>query len=260
MHTLNAELTRLFGWVSPDSGVAAYGVSPQGLVRALVLELAKPAEWALVSAMYHAVRSDLGLPVPAIAVSGTDAYQLWFSVREPVQILEGRAFLSCLRARYWPDVADDRVRILPSQDPLGGIVVHATPPPILQEVSGNWSAFVSPGLASLFEETPWLDTPPSPDAQADVLSQMQSIKPAQFLEVMSHLAAPHHQKVPTISTLPSFAEHARKPGNPHPTIPGNDPRAFLLRVMNDPSVDWRSRVEAAKALLPYAESTSYSVD
>ena len=33
----------------------------------------------------HAVQADLALPAPAIAVTGSDGVQLWFSLVQPVQ-------------------------------------------------------------------------------------------------------------------------------------------------------------------------------
>ena len=33
----------------------------------------------------------------------------------------------------------------------------------------------------------------------------------------------------------------------------NDPKGFLIAVMNDPHIGVRDRIEAAKALLPYFE-------
>ena len=57
-------------------------VTPGGRVRALVLELGRPADWDALLAVWQGVQADLALPAPTIAVSGTDAYQLWFSVAQ----------------------------------------------------------------------------------------------------------------------------------------------------------------------------------
>ena len=50
----------------------------------MVLELTGPADWDVLSAVWRGVQADLELPAPAIAVSGTDGLQLWFSLEAPV--------------------------------------------------------------------------------------------------------------------------------------------------------------------------------
>ena len=71
MNRLQAEQQRLY--LSHDSGP-----------RALMLALAQPGSWAGLAKVWQGVQADLELPAPAIAVSGTDSYQLWFSLAQPV--------------------------------------------------------------------------------------------------------------------------------------------------------------------------------
>ena len=254
MHALTTELNRLFTCSASDGVQPTVWISPDRCVRALVLELGRPADWDAVGAMWQAVQADLALPAPAIAVSGIDAYQLWFSLLEPVPAAVGSTFLSRLRARYWSDIADARLRLLPFTEPTSGEWVHAAPVPMLQECNGNWSAFVIPGMASLFADAPWLDAHPSPEAQAEVLSQVRSIQPTQFQAAREHLAS----AIPSGEqpVMPSHAHNTHLQVTRHP---GNEaaakgPHAFLLDVMNDPSIAMQWRLEAAKALLPYSES------
>lgn len=215
--------------------------APEGLVRALVLELARPADWDRLSPLWRGVQTDLALPAPAIAVSGVDGYQLWFSLAEPVAVVEAAAFLDALRRHYLGDVAPGRIRTIPS---LAG-TPHSSQPESLPQIpeaqpgTSRWSAYVASDLAPIFAEEPWLFQEPSPDAQASVLNRLSSIKPAAFQAALALLrpAAPSGRPAPV----------------PTGTAPPQEPRSFLLAVMNDPAIDLQWRIEAAKALLPYFE-------
>ena len=116
-----------------------------------------------------------------------------------------------------------------SVSPSPGVSVRASDPK-------SWSAFVAPDLAPIFADEPWLDQPPSPEAQASVLARLQSIKPAALAAALARLrpAAP-----------------SDRPPEPVAAGPQLTPKAFLLAVMQDPTVALDLRIEAAKALLPY---------
>jgi hypothetical protein len=192
----------------------------------MVLELARPASWDVLSRVWQGVQADLELPAPAIAVSGSDGYQLWFSLSESVPVAQAMAFLQSLCRRYLGDVKPERIVMQPAVD--------ASVPPI-EVAPGFWSAFVASDLASLFTDEPWLDLPPGDDAQADLLSRLQSMKPGDFKRALGPASAP---------TPPALADAS---------VTGLDPRRFLLQVMNDPATELHLRIEAAKALLPYFE-------
>lgn len=238
MNRLQAEQRRLFLLPDPINDLT----SPDGLVRALVLELVQPAEWGPLTALWQGVQGDLGLPAPAIAVSGVDGYQLWFSLLEPVPLADAHAFLEGLRQRYLADVPARRVRILPLAPQASASPVHARLVPAEQEVSGHWSAFVAPELLTMFADDAWLDFAPNAEAQADLLSRVQCIKPGDFQRVLAELAPPVPALEPAAAPAPASAAH-------NPRTPEQDPRRFLLAVMNDESVELRWRIEAAKALL-----------
>jgi hypothetical protein len=194
-----------------------------------VLELARPASWHELSKVWQGVQADLELPAPAIAVSGIDSYQLWFSLAQPVPTEEARAFLDALRRRYLADVKPVRVSMHPP----------STVPPV-EAAPGRWSAFLTSDLAALFADEPWLDLPPSADAQAELLSRLQNAKPDAWQLALERLRPP----------VPS-------PAATEPPAVGDgklDPKRFLLDVMKDASVEMHLRIEAAKALLPYFES------
>jgi len=203
-------------------------IDAKGRVRALVLSLARPADWAVLGRVWQGVQADLGWPAPGIAVSGTDACQLWFSLAEPVPTADAHALLEHLRSRYLAGVPPHRVALLPSAD---GVDL-APPVPALQADGEIWSAYVAPDLAPVFADTPWLDVRPSPEGQAELLARLSSIRAAEYRAALP--AAPAGPVPATASgSATSFT----------------DPRQFLLQVMNDGRVEMALRIEAAKALL-----------
>ncbi|MFG6440121.1 hypothetical protein [Roseateles sp. LKC17W] len=206
-----------------------YPPAPPGHTRTLLLELARPADWAALGPLWRGVQADLALPAPAIAVSGTDGLQLWFSLQQPVASARAGVFLAGLQARYLADVAPARLRLL-TDGPL-------PPMPAQDATSGNWSAFIAPDLAPVFADTPWLDIPPGADGQADLLGRLAGIPPAAFDAALQALQP---------ATLP-VATAPRAPAAP---AGGDvDPRQFLQRVLNDESAPLALRVDAARTLL-----------
>ncbi len=265
MNRLHAEFDRLYlphptHRLGADADVDAGAdadvsglIDAQGRVRALVLELARPADWDQLSQAWRGAQADLGLPAPAIAVSGTDGLQLWFSLAAPVSVPQAHAFLESLRSRYLPDVAPGRLRLLPALDTSSsaGALVHARQVPALHAQTGNWSVFVASDLVPLFADTPWLDSAPSDEGQANLLRDLDSIKPTAWAAALQQLTPSTLRagaEAPTTgaNTLDTGSREAVSPG-------GLDPRRFLLAVMNDHAVPLALRIEAAKALLPYPD-------
>lgn len=239
MNRLSSELCRLYAptAVAEAAGEANFPlIGADGQVRALVLELGRPADWAAVAAVWQGVQAELGLPAPAIVVQGVDAYQLWFSLAQPLPAHQGHGLLQALAARYLGGVAPHRLRLLPAT----GSAQHAALVP-QQVADERWSAFVSADLAPMFTETPWLDLAPNLDGQAGLLATLQCIQPDAVQEALVRLRpspvaiadAPQH----------SVADRWAMAGQ------HDDPRRFLQRVMNDETVALALRVEAAKALL-----------
>lgn len=224
MNRLDTERQRLYPPPAPDGGV-----------RTLVLALAAPADWEALGRVWRAVQTELGLPAPGIAVSGTDALQLWFSLQAPVPAARAAGFLAGLRTRYLGDIAAARVRTMPS---AGGPAWQALPVPAAQGEDGPWSAFIAADLAPVFADTPWLDVAPGVDGQADLLARLQPIAPAAF-DTALHALAPAPAAVPAAAP-PAIDTHAAQ---------DLDPRRFLQQVLNDETVALALRIEAAKALL-----------
>lgn len=251
MNRLQAEFRRLYLPLSPDGRTHDFGetglIGSEGRMRAMVLGLARPADWQALSALWKGVQVDLELPAPAIAVNGVDGYQLWFSLAEPVPVAQAHAFLEALRQRYLGNIALDRLAMRPSGATWAPS--QAQPPPgvpACQAETGHWSAFVAPDLAAVFSEDPWLDVPPNPEGQADLLSRVAITQPAAFRRALTQLEP---------ASMPAASGAPGSKIDPHDADrvaagQGLDPRRFLLAVMNDPAVELHLRIEAAKALLP----------
>ena len=243
MNRLHAQWQRLFlaPGQQPQDGRAPPLADAQGLTRALLLELARPADWRALAGVWQAVQQELGLPAPAIAVSGNEGFQLWFALAAPVSPADGLAFLQALAQRYLPDVAPQRLR-LQAGDLSDGPA--AALPPQLQAQAGQWSAFVSPDLAPVFADTPWLDVAPGADGQADLLSGLHCLSPEDLRAATARLAPLH------------LDSEGAEPRAEAPAAPGartdQTPQAFLSQVMNDASVPLALRIEAAKALLAHS--------
>lgn len=259
MNRLQSELHRLY---LPRSAANAEGdavssalIDPSGAVRALVIELTRPASWEVLAKVWHGVQTELELPAPAIAVSGTDGLQLWFSLAEPVAAPRAHAFLEGLRARFVPEIALNRIRLLPAADasalqPQG----HARLVPARQAPGENWSAFVAPDLAPVFADTPWLDVPPGDEGQAALLHGLEATKPAAFEAALQRLGAGAQPARSTVAVAMD-TDHPRPGDRPATAGTDADPRRFLLQVMNDDSVALALRIDAAKALLQHATGT-----
>ena len=248
MNRLDTELNRLYlgGLVFAQAAAQTLSlVDARGRVRALVMEVLQPTGWDALAAVWQGVQAQLELPAPAIAVSGTDGLQLWFSLEASVDVARAHAFLEALRSRYLAEVPAARVRLLPDPAEPGR---HVPLVPKLQPSGDVWSAFVSPDLAGVFSEAPWLDVEPGEEGQSALLRGLQSIKPAAFDAALARLDG----DVLDARHAPAAAVAPSPPASLGTNEPTDDPRRFLLRVMNDETVALALRIEAAKALLPHA--------
>jgi hypothetical protein len=248
MTRLHTEWRRLFQ-PSPDSPDGAL-LTPEGHTRTLVLEATGPAAWSRLAPVWQVVQTELALPAPGIAVNGRDGCQLWFSLAQPVSPAQGADFLRALTTRYLGDVAPARLRCFPDRSGPGSVPAAV---PGQQAASGPWSAFVTPDLAPLFDDEPWLDLAPGDDAQADLLARLASTPVTDIERALHHL-------MPPAATTPAPAPEATPAAGPPPAQPAEhavsgprggytDPRDFLRAVMNDPTVPLPLRIEAARALL-----------
>ena len=267
MSPLQPELQRLYGWASPAAVLAAVlgtpSTEPADPVRCLVVALTRSPRWQDLEPLWRGVQSELGLPAPAIAVAGAAGLQLWFSLAEPVAVQQALVFMDALRTRFLPDVRADRVHCgfcgglrgeglaeAGMHDPAAEVV----PVPALLDESGRWSSFVAADLVAVFDDTPWLDVKPSEEGQATLLRGLATTQRSAFEQACQVLGLP---AVPAPVMPDSRAPQATAVSTPPAAglslvfTAQDDPRRFLLQVMNDNNVALALRIEAAKALLQH---------
>ena len=260
MNRLQSELARLYLPQPPEGGAAeaqpATLIDTAGRVRAMVMELARPADWEALSVVWQGVQAELELPAPAIAVSGTDGLQLWFSLAQPVAVAQAHAFLEGLRQRFLADIKPARIRLMPSVD--ASVLrqdLHAAQVPAQQsDGSGNWSAFLAPDLVPVFAESPWLDIPPNEEGQASLLRSIAVMTMPAFEAAFAMLGrAAQLTLSPVAAAAPSTDGRIVAHDRPRQvSARSEDPKQFLLQVMNDDSVAMALRIKAAKALLQHS--------
>ncbi|MCR5867811.1 hypothetical protein [Aquincola sp. J276] len=262
MSRLHDEFRRLFQPAAPVAEARPPGspvdtsalADDQGRVRALVLELARPADWPALAAVWQGVQAELGLPAPAVAVNGSEGLQLWFSLVQPVPVEQAQAFLQGLRRRWLSEVAAPRLALLPrASDAAAGAAPHwGNAAAVLSQQAqspGCWPAFIAPDLAAVFADTPWLDLQPSAEGQADLLAGLRSLPPQAWQAALQTLAppagspAPANRDLPASASAPALAPAACGDGAPAAA------ERFLRSVMDDGAAPLALRIEAAKALL-----------
>lgn len=230
MSRLQTEIKRLYGTPESEAG------NP---VRALVLELARPADWPRLAQVWQGVQADLGWPAPAIAVNGVDGYQLWFALTQALPPEEAQRVLGHLCKRYLADIAPERLRLTSG----------AAPSIPRQAATDTWSAFVTSDLAAVFADTPWLDLPPGEDAQAELLGRLSPIPLPDLTRALASAPVPAPEPAPApVATMPADMPAAPTPSAAHAPI-ADEARRFLLGVVRDPAVELALRIDAAKALL-----------
>ncbi len=264
LNRLQRERQRLFDVTPPAAGIDPagqptvqhrVGLDDQGRVRALVLALGRPADWATLSPLWRGVQADWQWPAPAIVVNGVDAFELWFSLQVPLPCEQAAALLQALCQRYLPAIRPERLQTWPDATSL----LHMPELPPRAVAPGRWAAFVAPDLPAVFQDDPSLDFEPGADAQAELLSHLRPVSPEQLSEAMdalAALAAAPEINAPTEPALgagaferPAKATQSTAPTPPSLVGPFTDPKAFLHAVMNEPAAPLGLRVEAAKALL-----------
>lgn len=239
MSRLNAEHQRLFDADAQGRQPATAGTT----VRALVLAVHSPADWAALAPLWRGVQADFGWPEAAIAVNGTDGFELWFPLADPLPRADAVQLLAQLQSRYLADVRADRLRAWPAAD------ASAAPPVCPPFAAGpeRWAAFVTPDLPAVFGDDPALDFEPGADAQADLLARLRPVTATPLRRARAALASADKPAPPAMSVTAAPSDTA--PATSTLTGRHDDPRAFLMSVMNDPSAPLALRIEAAKGLL-----------
>lgn len=257
MDHLTAQCQRLWA-ASPGGPLPAAPAAPATPVRALVVALRSPADWAALAPLWRGVQTDFDWPEPAIAVNGTDAFELWFALAEGLPWAEAARLLHGLQRRYLGAVPAERVRCWPAPpstraDAPNGPPTRSPICPPFAAAAERWAAFVAPDLPAVFGDDPALDVEPGADAQADLLARLQPVDPAALRRALAALPLQPEPVPPEPLSLEAVPPGPAEPAAPHlaaaPALgPYDDPRAFLRAVMNDPSIPLTLRIEAAKAL------------
>lgn len=184
-----------------------------GLARAMMIPFRKArgmqgdAHWLRLCEVANTLQETLGLPAPAVSISGGDAYYLWLSLATPVPAERVQSFLERLRDGYFPEVelAPDAVR------------APVALPPCLHPRTGKWAAFIHPGMGASFADEPGLDMAPPPLGQAGFLEGLESIDEEQFERVLDALETAHQSKPVTAPLVaaapaPAVSQPAPAPG------------------------------------------------
>lgn len=218
---------------------------------------ATDSEW--VSRVWALAQSEAGLPAPVISVDGASGWQLWFALAQPrpqeevERVLRhlitgllgepgvGDAQPAPLSFTCWLGVAEGAL------DPAEAGVGAVWPPVPRQVAPERWSAFVAPDLVPVFAESPWLDCAPGEEGQAALLSRLVPIGAADW----ARLAKAASAEARPAGGSAALASGDLASGEAAQPAASGDPRAFLLSVMNDPSVEMALRIEAARVLLAH---------
>lgn len=184
-----------------------------GLTRAMMIPFRKAkglegdAHWLRLCEVANTLQGTLGLPAPAVSISGGDAYYLWLSLATPVPADRAQTFLERLRDAHFAEIelAPDAVR------------APVALPPCLHPRTGKWAAFIHPGMGASFADEPGLDMSPPPLGQAAFLEGLESIGEEQFERVFLALEAAHDSAAAarptvTVAPAPTIPCHAPEPG------------------------------------------------
>jgi hypothetical protein len=188
MQKLMSELTRLYlpaGAVSPqalarhvrgETTLAIDLAAGDGMVRAMVIRFPRmangePAQhWARLCATANGLQAELGLPAPAVSISGADGYGLWLSFEASIPTAKAQDFLELLHQAYFPDI---ELRPDAASAPV-------ELPPCLNRSTGKWAAFIHPGMGAAFADESGLEMAPPLAGQAAFLEGLASIGREQF--------------------------------------------------------------------------------
>ena len=198
MQKLIAELNRLYlqpGAVAPGrlaehmlgNITLAVTLVSDGMTRAIMLPFRKAKNgggeqhWTELCAVANALQADLGLPAPAVSISGADGYGLWLSFEHPAPASQVRQFVELLGRAYFPDT------------PLAPDALNAPVelPPCLNQASGKWAAFIHPGMGASFADESGLEMAPPMAGQVAFLEGLHSISEDQLRHALAVLQPPH---------------------------------------------------------------------
>ncbi len=188
-------------WTQHFAGAATLACDPvsgENRQRTLAIAFDKQSEgdedahWKLLCLVANALQQDLGLPAPAVSVSGERGFILWLSLAHAVPQPQMQTFLDLLAMKYYPAL------------PRASASAPLTLPPCLIASTGKWAAFINPGLGASFSEDCGLEMMPPLAGQIALLEQVSSISDQQFAQALLMLG----------NASPALAERTeRAPGD-----------------------------------------------
>lgn len=224
--------------------VALNLVSEAGLSRAMVLDFDGVAHgkgqlhWDKLAEVANKMQTELGLPAPAVAVSGRKGWGLWLSLEQPVPVGQAQQFLHMIRKAYLSDIPKDELDLRPDTDkPTKAAQAVAKLPPCLHRASGLWAAFINPGMGASFIEEAGLTSAPPMSKQAELLADLQSITPMQFMQALVKLqqktgTSPKEVKGPSYVPLYDKADKSYLPPCIKSLVEMGAPHAMQYNVAN----------------------------
>ena len=167
-------------------------VSTAGLTRTLVIDFdgvphgKGEQHWDKLCEVANGLQTELGLPAPAVSVSGRKGYGLWISLEQPIPAATAQSFLHLIRKKYLAGV--EAIDLRPDTDkPTDAAQAVAKLPPCLHRASGKWAAFITPEVGAIFSETPYLESPANLTAQAKLLAGIESASLMQIMQAITKL-------------------------------------------------------------------------
>lgn len=182
MQKLTSELQRLYLFAGQQHDATSIDLVRDGMVRTLVIDFHKAAEeqhWARLCDVANALQTELGLPAPAVSVSGGECYRLWLSLAQPVPEAQAKQFLALLHKAYFEDEEIDFGR---SRVDL---------PPAQNRATGLWAAFINPSMGGALAEDLGLEMAPPEAAQAAFLEGLVSISAEEYQQALAALQRKH---------------------------------------------------------------------
>ncbi|WP_342119650.1 hypothetical protein [Pseudoduganella sp. OTU4001] len=149
---------------------------------------AETGHWERLCAVANALQEDLGLPAPAVSISGDGAYGLWLSLEKPLPEQHAQEFAKLLYAAYCPE----------AEQPATALGNALALPPFLHQSSGKWAAFIHPGMGASFAGDEGLEMQPPEAGQLALLDGLESIGGEQLAQAEARLrpAAPAQSPAP----------------------------------------------------------------
>jgi hypothetical protein len=182
MKKLTSELQRLYLFAGQQHDAPSIDLVKDGMVRTLVIDFHKAADeqhWARLCDVANALQTELGLPAPAVSVSGGECYRLWLSLAQPLPEAQAKQFLALLHKAYFEDEEIDFGR---SQVDL---------PPAQNRATGLWAAFINPSMGGALAEDLGLEMMPPESAQAAFLERLGSISMEEYQQALATLQRKH---------------------------------------------------------------------